>query len=45
MHEVISVKNGITRMSEWRLAEPVNFVLMITNILLLLVKMVAANQC
>lgn len=27
MHEVISVKNGITRMPEWRLAEPVNFVL------------------
>lgn len=27
MREVISVKNGITRMPEWRLAEPVNFVL------------------
>lgn len=27
MHEIIKIENGITRNSEWRLAEPVNFIL------------------
>lgn len=45
MHEVISVKNGITRMPEWRLAEPVNFVLNDNEHIAVIGKMVAANQC